>query len=51
MIPEMSYRCWSLLRSMQWSVVTKAAERSKIVTRETVPESCAGWEKTETTDS
>ena len=27
--------CWSLSRSMQWSVVSKAAERSKSVRRET----------------
>ena len=33
--------CWSLSRSMQWSVVSKAAERSRRVRRETLPESRA----------
>ena len=33
--------CWSLSRSMQWSIVSKAAERSKSVRRETLPESSA----------
>ena len=37
----MPYKCWSLLRSMQWSVVSKAAERSKSVRREILPESVA----------
>ena len=32
---------WSLLRSVQWSIVSKAAERSKSVRRETLPESSA----------
>ena len=25
-VPEMPYMCWSLSRSMQWSIVSKAAE-------------------------
>ena len=33
--------CWSLSRSIQWSIVSKAAERSKSVRRETLPESSA----------
>ena len=33
--------CWSLPRSMRWSIVSKAAERSKNVRRETLPESSA----------
>ena len=37
----MPYMCLSLLRSMQWSVVSRAAERSKSVRRETLPESSA----------
>ena len=40
-VPEMPYMCWSLSRSIQWSIVSKAAERSKSVRRETLPESSA----------
>ena len=36
----MPYMCWSLLRSMQWSVVSKAAERSKSARSETFPVKC-----------
>ena len=38
---EMPYMCWSLSRSMPWSIVSKAAERSKSVRRETLQESSA----------
>ena len=37
----MPYMCWRLSSSMQWSVVSKAAERSKSVRGETLPESSA----------
>lgn len=34
------YRCWRLLRIMQWSVGLQAIERSKTVRRETLPVKC-----------
>ena len=37
-VPEMPYMRWSLSRSMQWSVVSETAERSKSVRRETLKE-------------
>ena len=36
---EMPKVCWSLVRRIVWSMVSKAAERSRSVRRETLPES------------
>ena len=40
-VSEMPKVCWSLVRRIVWSMVSKAAERSRSVRRETLPESVA----------